>query len=99
VGENEEFRGRMCVEIDHLYERLTDIESQIAELRAIVVVRLDAHESYHQNNEHRWGLIKWCHRYPFRLLALAASLAVALVGDLRQPLVDWFIELIHAIGR
>jgi len=97
ASENEEFRGRMSVEVEHFYERLSDIEAQLIELRSLVVARLDAHDRYHEDSEHRWGLIAWCHRYPFRLLSLAASLAVALIGELRDPLVKWLMEMIHKI--
>ena len=98
ASEQEEFRGRVSVEVEHLYERLSDIETQLIELRSLLVARLDAHERYHRENEHRWGVIKWCHRYPFRMLALAASLAVALVGELRDPLVAWLLQLMRGAG-
>ena len=95
TDENEEFRGAMTVEVAHLYERLGDIEAQLIEVRSLLVARLDAHDHYHETNEHRWGLIQWCHRYPFRMLSLAASLAVALIGELRDPLVRWLLDLAH----
>ena len=98
ISESEEFRGRMSVEVEHIYDRLAEIETQLLELRALLVARLDAHECYHQENEHQWGAIKWCHRYPFRLLALVASLAVALIGDLRDPLLAWLLDLLHKVG-
>ncbi|KPL11080.1 hypothetical protein AMJ85_04650 [candidate division BRC1 bacterium SM23_51] len=88
----------MSVEVEHLYERLSDIETQLAELRSLLVARLDAHERYHCENEHRWGVIKWCHRYPFRMLALVASLVLALVGELRDPVLAWLVQLARASG-
>ena len=91
----DEFRGRMSVEIEHLYERLADIETQLHELRALLAARLDSHERHHRENEHRWGLIQWCHRHPFRLVAIVASLAVALVGEIRDPLVRWLLGLLR----
>ena len=97
IHESEEFRGRMSVEVEHIYERLADIEAQLIELRSLVIARLDAHDHYHDSSEHRWGLIAWCHRYPFRLLSLAASLAVALIGDLRDPLLKWLFDLIRKV--
>jgi len=98
TNENEEFRGRMMVEVEHLYERLADIETQLIEVRALLVARLDDHERYHQENEHRWGAIRWCHRYPFRMLALAASLAVTLIGEIRDPLLAWLLGLLDKLG-
>jgi len=95
IGEQEEFRGRMTVEVDHLYERLADIEAQLMELRALVAGRLDGHDKYHEENEHRWGLVKWCHLYPFRMLAVAASLAAALIGEIRDPLLGWLLGLVR----
>jgi len=95
INEEEEFRGRISVKVEHIYERLADIEAQIADLRSLVVARLDAHERYHRENEHRWGVIAWCHRYPFRLVAVVASLAVALIADLRNPLIGWLLELVR----
>jgi hypothetical protein len=95
TNEDEEFRGRMSVEVEHIYERLADIETQLIELRSLMVARLDAHDRYHEQNEHRWGAIQWCHRHPFRMLSLAASLAVALIGELRDPLLRWMFDLIR----
>ena len=98
ADEDEEFRGRMSIEVEHLYERLADIETHLFELRSLVVARLDAHDRYHEENEHRWGIVGWCHRYPFRLLAIAASLAVTLIGELRNPLLEWLLDLVRKIG-
>jgi hypothetical protein len=90
----DEFRGRMKVEVEHIYERLGDIEAQLAELRSLLVARIDAHERYHQANEQKWGLIELCHRYPFRLLGVGVSLVVALVGGVRDPLLRWLVGLL-----
>ena len=98
ANDNEEFRGRMAVEVEHLYERLADIETQLIELRALLVARLDAHELYHQENEHQWGLIRWCHRYPFRMLAIVASLAAALIGEIRDPFLRWLVAMLRDSG-
>ncbi len=95
VEEIDEFRGRMSVEVEHLYERLADIEGEIAELKALLVVRLDGHERYHVENEHRWGLIKWCHLYPFRLVAVLASLLALCAPEIRDPLLVWMLQLIR----
>lgn len=95
TDEDDEFRGRVSVEVEHLYERLADIEAQLLELRSLLVARLDAHERHHRENEHRWGLIQWCHRYPFRLLAIAASLAAVLIGEIRDPLFRWLLDLVQ----
>jgi hypothetical protein len=94
IDENEEFRGRMSVEVEHLYERLADIEEQIRELRSILVARLEAHERYHDDNEHCWGLIKWCHLYPFRLAAVLTMLAVLAAPDVRGPLLTWLLQVL-----
>jgi len=98
TDDNEEFRGRMSAEIEHFYDRLGEIETQLLELRSLLAARLDAHDRYHHENEHQWGMIAWCHRYPFRLLTLAASLAVALIGELRDPILSWLLDLLHKIG-
>lgn len=99
VDENDEFRGRMSVEVEHIYERLADIETQLMELRSLLIARMDAHERYHRENEHRWGLIGWCHRYPFRMLALAAASATVLLSDVRRPVIQWLVELLRRIAR
>ena len=71
---------------------------QKPELRSLLVARLDNHEIYHRKNEHRWGIVKWCHRYPFRMLFVASSLAVALIGEVRDPLLVWLIGLVRGAG-
>lgn len=90
-------RGLMRAELRHLYERLADIEAQMLELRALLAARLDTHERYHQDNEHRWGLAAWCHRYPFRMLALAAALGLALIGRWRDPLLAWLLQAFQGL--
>lgn len=96
-NKDDEFRGRMNVEVEHLYERLADIDDQLAELRSLVVARLDAHERYHHENEHRWGVVQWCHRYPFRMLGVALSLAAAVIPEIRGPVFQWIVEVMRGL--
>lgn len=57
----------------YLRERLDDLSDAIRTIHGALTDRLDAHEAYHQANEHCWGLGLLAHRHPFRL-ALAAMI-------------------------
>jgi len=78
--------------LEQLDRRLQAIETQIADLFA-------RHMDYHAANEHRWGLVRWAHRYPIRFALLVAALflwlyapeAGAVPGLLRHALA----QLLH----
>jgi hypothetical protein len=93
-----------------LRERLDELKSAQSELAALVVARLDAmeardeanaaalraHEAYHRENEHRWGLVRLAGRHPFRFVALAVGCLAALGAvdsDFARWLIDRFLTL------
>lgn len=88
---------------ERMVERHRELREKIDELRAdqedwagAVLARLDAHEEYHQSNEHRWGLFKLAGRHPFRLSAFVAICVFAFSGTLPglTPLLGQTLERI-----
>jgi hypothetical protein len=65
---------------ESLCQRLDDLAAQVEVMHALVVARLEAHELYHHQFEHRWGLIRLAERYPFRLALLAFAGAWVLLA-------------------
>lgn len=66
---------------EHLCQRLDDLTGAIRASQVAMASRLEAHEAYHQRNEHRWGLLKLAERHPFRLAILVFALAWSLLAS------------------
>jgi hypothetical protein len=59
------------------------------------MARIDQHEEYHRNCEHRWGLIRLAGRHPFRFAAAAAAaLLLTNLGGESAALVSRIVELL-----
>ena len=79
-----------------LCHRLEDLNEAIQSFYSALLARLDAHEAYHQHNEHRWGLIRLAGRHPFRLAMLAFTGAWLLSGAAPGS-VRWLEALSHRL--
>lgn len=66
--------------------RLDALARLVEALREGLMARLDAHEAYHRQCEHRWGLLKLAERYPFRLAALACTAGAGLLASAPESL-------------
>lgn len=72
----EQLEERMAEQNRELGRRIEDLQAAQENLAAAVLARIDAHEDYHRQNEHRWGLVKLAARHPFRFAALAGMATV-----------------------
>lgn len=61
-------------------ERYLDLKSRIENVQyvcetiaGVVLARMDAHEEYHRENEHKWGLVRLAGRHPFRFAILVTG--------------------------
>lgn len=86
VYDDEMWRGEVTCELRHIVQRIGDIQRQLCELQSSIAQQLAAHVKYHNENEHRWGIIKWCTLHPFQLAALAGCVTAALYGQKLVPL-------------
>lgn len=73
------WRGEVANELRHIIESVREVQRQIYDLHTQVVAELSAHRDYHARNEHLWGGVKWCQLHPFRLAAVLAVGASALL--------------------
>lgn len=76
----------------HLRERLDDLRREMQTLYGTIVARLDAHETYHRQCEHRWGLPRLAQRHPFRLALIAFSVAWLMAAAAPESL-QWLTRL------
>jgi hypothetical protein len=88
------WRGEVTAELRHIAQSVQDLGRQIHELRAYIADEQALHADYHARNEHRWGLVKWCHMHPVRLALAAVAVALLLAGH-RSAEVR---ELLRAFG-
>ncbi len=55
----------------YLCERLDQLEASLRTIQQTLLERLESHDCYHRENEHRWGLLRLAQRHPLRLAMLA----------------------------
>lgn len=95
----EQLEERLIDQHGELSRRIDEIRASQENLSAAVLARIDAHEDYHRQNEHRWGLIKLAARHPFRLASIAGAIAAS--ANLLNDKIDWpdflsrFAQLLH----
>lgn len=75
-----------------LCERLDDLAETIQSVHAALVARLEAHETYHQRCEHKWGVYKLVERYPLRFIGLSFLGAIVLTS-IKPESEHWLSEL------
>lgn len=63
-----------------LRERIDNLHYVYETLAGIVLARMDAHEEYHRDNEHHWGLVRLAGRYPFRFAILVTG-GLTMIGS------------------
>lgn len=71
------WRGEVTSELRHLAASVGSVQRQLCELHSMVAQAMADHQRYHEQNEHRWGLARWCQMHPFRMMAVGAALAFA----------------------
>jgi|GEM_PF-2560767 hypothetical protein len=94
----ERWRGEVTNELRHIAAHLLSLDDQMKRLDARVEQLFARHLDYHEQNEHRWGFMRWAQRYPWRFAALvtAAVLCVRGVDTSLMPLIrELFTSLVR----
>lgn len=81
---------------EHLCQRLDDLAGAIRATHVALAARLEAHELYHQRNEHKWGLVKLAQRHPFRLALLVFALAWSLLASSAES-AQWIEQALRKV--
>ena len=84
---------------EYLCGRLDDLSQEIQAVHAVLLARLETHEQYHRQSEHRWGVFRLVERHPFRFMTIAFMIVVMLTnnnaesGSWIKEMVRWFIAI------
>lgn len=78
-----------------LHERLDRLEAALEALRDEFAARMQAHEVYHRQNEHRFGLMRLAERHPLRLALVAFACGGVLLTGAPHSM-EWLGRLIAA---
>lgn len=79
------WRGEVSNELRHLSASVRELRGAVSALHAWLEEELLQHREYHKENEHRWGLTRWCQLHPFRMAALLGALATTLLAGETAP--------------
>jgi hypothetical protein len=70
----------------YLSDRLDTLHETVRMLHGELANRLVAHEAYHRDHEHRFGLLRLVQRYPLRFAALAFVAGGVVLAAAPEPL-------------
>jgi len=91
-----EFRGMMIQKMDHVIQKLEEMSEQHASDNRKLHVRIDKHEAYHKENEHRWGFYALLKRKPILgfFIGVGVSGSLASLGYNMKELIKTLIKLL-----
>lgn len=100
MDDDDIWRGEVANELRHIARTLDDVQRQLHDLRCALATEMGGHRDYHARNEHRWGMVRWCERHPFRLAAIvAAVLGLAWAHNDTTVVTAAVRAVLQALGR
>ena len=75
-----EFRGMMIQKMDYVIEKIDNMDEKYDNANARLHKRIDRHNQYHEENEHRWGFWTFLKKKPLFAITLGLIIAGSLIS-------------------
>ena len=75
-----EFRGMMIQKMDYVIEKIDSMDKKYGEANLRLHKRIDRHNQYHEENEHKWGFWTFLKKKPLFAIMLGLIIAGSLIS-------------------